>query len=286
MTNQNSDRDRFVAVLATNAKLFEDGNIYAEMLQAFCDRLLESRTFMRLVGCRHEYQRKHFLDTLGQQYSGIVFLSTIYRYDEFIRATIANFEGPMVLLDHFIESLPVSSVLDDSAAGMKKATEHLLQLGHRSLAYLDMYRSADNPWKREGICTALREAGLPELEVGRTAACHNEFEDALVALDWFMELDSPPTAIICFDDDRALFMLRAAAERGLNVPGDISVLGYGDTAFRKGKSGILTSLDTDAPGQGRMTADLVTGAMPNEARKFLVEPKLVVRGSTAPPPKG
>ncbi len=276
--------ERFVAVLATDASLFGRKDYYGRVLQGFSDGLLELRLRMRMIGCRHEYQQEHFLATLGTQYAGLVFMGNLYRFEDFIRGAAARFAGPKVLLDHFIAGLPAHSVQEDAEAGMRALVGHLLGLGHRTVAYLDMYRPADNPWKRAGINAALREAGLAELGPGMVAACRDSYGDVLTALDWFLELAPRPTALVCFDDDRALMLMQAAAERGLRVPADLSIAGYGDTAVSRGQSRILTSVDIDPPGMGRKAAELVAGPAAAEPVAVLMAPKLALRGSTAPPP--
>jgi LacI family transcriptional regulator len=194
--------------------------------------------------------------------------------------------GPKVMLDHHMEGLGIHSVCEDSVTGMRLVTEHLLALGHRHLAYLDMSTPQANPWKRDGVDQALAKAGLPGLGPGWVAGCRDNFSDVSVALDWFLNLSPRPTAVIACSDSRALLLLQAAAERGLRVPQDLSITGYGDSAVRTGRSAILTSVWVDPAAMGRRAAELVLG--PAEAKPEFVKipPELTVRGSTAPPGEG
>ncbi len=69
----------------------------------------------------------------------------------------------------------------------------------------------------------------------------------------------------------------------MQVPGDISLTGFGDTAVRLGRSQMLTSLAVDSALMGRRAAELVTGEPDAAPVPVLVSPELVVRGTTAPP---
>jgi LacI family transcriptional regulator len=201
----------------------------------------------------------------------------------FIRAVVESLECPKVMLDHHFDDVPIHSVREDAVAGMRVATEHLLSLGHKQLAYLDRGRPDANPWKREGIELALREAGLGELRPGWVAGCRDNFTDVAAALDWFQGLDPRPTGVICFDDTRALLLLQAAAEQGLRVPEDLSIVGFGDFAVRTGRSEVLTSMRVDSEQIGRRAAELLTGDPEAKPISALIPPELVVRGTTAAP---
>jgi DNA-binding LacI/PurR family transcriptional regulator len=259
---------------------------YSRMVEALNGKLLEYRLFMRLVPCLHEYQRDHFLATLGGQYAGAIFLGPTYVYRPFIEAVCERLEGPKVMLDHHFDDLLLHSVRDDAEAGMRQVTGHLLALGHRHVAYLDHEDPAANPWKRRGIDAALGEAGLPGLVRERVAGCRHNFADAAAALDWFLGLEPRPTAVVAAADGLALLLIRAAAERGMQVPADLSVAGYGDFAALTGRSKALTSAGVDPAAIGRRAAELVAGAAGKEPVAALIEPRMVIRTSTAPPPAG
>jgi DNA-binding LacI/PurR family transcriptional regulator len=277
-------RNRFVPVL-----LPESGDIqvkwpyYSRMLEAFSEALMRGNCFMRMVPCLHSYQREHFLNTLGEQYAGAVFLGPTYQMKNFIAAVVARLEGPSVMLDHHFDDLPLSSVREDAVAGMSEVAGHLLALGHRHIAYLDSANPDDNPWKREGINRALGAAGLPEL-TGRVAGSRYNFIDVAAALEWFTGLEPRPTAVIACSDPMALFLLRAAGEVGISVPDDLSIAGFGDFAALTGRSQALTSAGVDPADAGRKAAELILGA-PQEPVAVLLPPRLAVRETTAPPPE-
>jgi LacI family transcriptional regulator len=276
--------ERFVAVLMTDPRLLlDDKAYYGPMLQALSESLMKKGLFMRPVQCLHQHQQQHFLDSPRHLYAGIVFLSQMFKHKPFIKEVVARMGGPKVMLDHHFDDVPVHSVREDALAGMRMLTEHVLSLGHRRVAYVDNDRPDANPWKRQGVNMALRQSGRRELGPGWTAGCRLNFSDASAAMDWFLDLEKPPTAIICCDDNRALLVLQAAAERGMRVPADMSVAGYGDTAVGTGRSNILTSVAFASEELGRRAAELVAGPAHAGPVPVLVPPTLMIRDSTGAP---
>ncbi len=275
---------RFVALLLPETqKLLDDRAYYGPMLGGLSDALLEKNWHMRPIQCMHEYQKEHFLHTPPGFYRGVVFMGMLFKSPLFVQAVVEKLECPKVVLDHHFENIPMHSVREDAVAGMRVVTEHLLALGHKHVAYLDNDSPGANPWKREGVNLALREAGLGELARGWVAGCRCNFLDVAEALDWFMGLEPRPTAIVTCGDVRALLLLQAAAERGMQVPRDLSITGYGDLAVRSGRSKALTSVAVDPVLMGRRAAELVAGDADAAPVSVLVPPELLVRGTAAAP---
>jgi LacI family transcriptional regulator len=277
---------QFVATLLPESEsLLSDKTYYGPMLQGLNDSLLERGMIVRPVQCLQEYQKEHFLHASDSLYAGVVFLGLMYPSRLFIRAVCQHFKCPKVIMDHQIDDLPLHSVREDSAAGMRSVVEHLVSLGHRHIAYIDQSDPDANPWKREGVREGLLGAGLPELGRGWIAGCRDKFGDTSAALDWFLGLTPRPTAIVCCDDVRALLLLQAAAERGMRVPRDLSITGYGDFAVRAGRSQVLTSAHVDCRAMGRRAGELIV--QPERDKSvILVSPELIVRGTTGGPATG
>lgn len=278
------ERARFVALLVHEEHaLLDDKGYYGPMLQALSDALMEKGFVMRPVQCLHEYQKESFLHGPPRRYAGVVFLGPMYVDKLFIQAVVEHLPGPKVMLDHHFDDIPMHSVREDSVAGMCAAVKHFIELGHRHIAYLDSGDPRANPWKREGVNRALVGAGRPELGRGWVAGCRQNLLDVATALDWFMSLEPRPTAVMAYDDVRALFMLQAAAEAGMRVPDDLSICGYGDVAVRTGRSRALSSVSLDPAEMGGRAAELVAGPAGAKPQAVLVTPRLMARGTTTGP---
>jgi len=187
--------------------------------------------------------------------------------------------------------------IDDRRA-TRSVTEHVLTLGHRQVAVLtDRLR----PDGYEGPVDAAREAGAT-FHIGRQRLAG--YRDALGAagIAWdgvakhegpndreagarlartALAAEPPPTALLAATDQLALGAMRAAAELGLDVPGDVSVTGFDDApaAAPAGLTTLRQPLREKGEVAARLLAELAAGAPP---RRVMLPVELVVRASTGP----
>jgi DNA-binding LacI/PurR family transcriptional regulator len=190
--------------------------------------------------------------------------------------------------------------IDDRAAG-ESAVHHLLSLGHRRLAILSFGLSAHAhggaaderaqaqatasvPKARlEGCARALSAAGLDWSRVPVEQCPIHSIESGRVRGHALLERAPDTTAVFAFSDALALGVRLAARERGLSVPGDLSIAGFDDTA-PAGEG--LTSIHQPLRDKGRIAAQRLLLALADERPADACEPlptRLVVRDSTAPP---
>jgi DNA-binding LacI/PurR family transcriptional regulator len=198
----------------------------------------------------------------------------------------------VVVVDEPPRGLPVVSVTDDSFHGAQLVTRHLLKLGHRRIAFLDVGdREAWNSAKHGGYRSALEDAGVPADERLTVAPALNvpavspeapRLVDA--AVGELLSLPDPPTAIFAYDDRRAVLVLDSLRRQGLAPGRDISVAGFGDTASRTGTCDSLTSCRIDFRKLGcEAVRAALRPAVPGEGRFLTVPDRLTVRSSTAAP---
>ncbi len=190
--------------------------------------------------------------------------------------------------DQAHESVP--SVIVDDVEGGRLATTHLLELGHRRIAFagdtVDGVHGASASSRRcVGYPRALVDAGVavrPDLVKLRP---HGR-EAAEIARD-LLELAAPPTAVFAASDLQALAMLEAFEALGARVPDDLSVVGFDDVELARYAG--LTTVAQPLEDSGTRGAELLLSALEGEdvlqARQHL-SLELVVRGTTAPPPEG
>ena len=139
-----------------------------------------------------------------------------------------------------------ASVVADDYGGAHQAVEHLLQLGHRRIAYL----SADVYWSRQqrvsGYHDALREAGIvPKEQWLRTTEGHTFRQLGTAAMRAWLESDWKElgcTALLCHNDETALGIMEALHERGIRVPDDLSLVGFDGTILGETASPKLTTV--------------------------------------------
>ncbi len=218
-----------------------------------------------------------FRALLGGEVDGLIMLGVIQR--EFVENVLRNWNGPAVLADHYFPDLPVTSVIDDSRDGARQAIEHLLELGHRRIGYVDAPKRSTNPWRYEGYSTALRSAGI-EPDDALVVHAPNTFEKGLEAGRELLSLEVPPTAVLAHCDKRAWGVWRAAEERGLEVGRDFAVIGHGNS--EPGSPKTLSSVAVDMQHLGSLAAAELADQLEGKADRgrLLMEPaRLIVRDS-------
>lgn len=196
---------------------------------------------------------------------------------------------PVVTVDQLpTEGVPAVNV--DDAGGARAAAQHLLDLGHRRIGVVTLAPSGDvdnQPAVQRalGWRGALEAAGVEPVEVV------SDFRPVTAAYDAARDLlDRPdrPTALLCFSDVFAAQAVRAAADLGLRVPEDLSVVGYDDADFAPTLRPALTTVRQQVAEKGRAAvaalAAVIDGGSPQE--RTLLPTELVVRESTGPVPSG
>jgi DNA-binding LacI/PurR family transcriptional regulator len=212
---------------------------------------------------------------------GIVFLSGLHAdtsSDPSRYASLTERGVPFVLINGYNERISAPFVSPDDHAAMRMAVRHLTDLGHRRLGLaVGPLRYVPSRRKQEGFLEALEE-GLTGV-VQHTLFSVEGGQVAAGAL-----LDQGCTGIVCGSDMMALGVVRAARERGLDVPGDVSVVGFDDSQLIAFTDPPLTTVRQ--PVQAMATAAVGAlleeiGGNPVQRTEFVFQPELVVRGSTA-----
>jgi len=171
--------------------------------------------------------------------------------------------------------------LDDFEGG-RQATEYLLSLGHRTVHHVAIPSTSERSGREWGWRRALADAGRDVPDVVR-AGYHPE--SGYMAAD---QLDPEATAVLCGNDELAIGVSRRLQERGVSIPGDVSIMGFDDQPFAAMWVPSLSTVGQDFVGLGRRTfAMLHSWMLSNEKPTHsTVVPELVLRQSTAAPRPG
>lgn len=183
----------------------------------------------------------------------------------------------------------VVSVGASNWAGGKAATAHLLDLGHRRIAYLGGPEAAEcNQARLHGYMAALMAKGVP---VDERLVLSGPFRPATGArgLKALMELGQLPTAIFAASDSIALGVLAEARRQGMRIPEDLSLVGFDGTYQAEESVPPLTSVAQPLQEMGRAALRFVLRQMRGDvldSRRVELATRLDIRESTAPPPDG
>ena len=191
----------------------------------------------------------------------------------------------VLVIDMDAGRFPADAILFDNFEGGRLATEHLLALGHRRIACITGPSRQSLRREREtGYRHALQEAGIsPEDALIR----EGDFQPASGyhhALE-LLRQPEPPSAIFACNDLMAMGALRAAREMGLDVPAQLSIIGFDDIYLAAYTSPTLSTVRLPKREMGRQAAHMLLERIQNPARpvqRHTVALELVVRESTAP----
>jgi DNA-binding LacI/PurR family transcriptional regulator len=190
---------------------------------------------------------------------------------------------PVVSVGRRVTASGVDVVRSADDIGVSAALDHLVALGHTRIAFLDGGRGAVAAARRRGYRTAMRRAGLAA-DIRVLPGDHTE-EGGIRAGRALAADDAPPSAVICSNDRLAVGLLDSLARAGVDVPGAVSVAGYDDSMLAHLAHIELTSVNQDAPAQARHAVAAAVSRLDADrtsAREVVLEPHLVVRGSTGP----
>lgn len=180
----------------------------------------------------------------------------------------------------------------DDGAGLGQAVDHLADLGHRRIAYADGGRGSIATARRRGYRAAMRRRGL-DLEVSVIPAGPTE-ADGLVAGAILVAAEAgttsqdtpPPTAVVAFNDRCAIGIRDALLRAGIGVPDEVSIVGYDDSPLARLATVELTSVSQEPEALAAAAVASITALLEGreDVSDVVVQPRLVVRGSTAAPP--
>jgi DNA-binding LacI/PurR family transcriptional regulator len=187
------------------------------------------------------------------------------------------------------EEFPTDFVGTDNEEAARLAVQHLIGLGHRNIGFLSNIEPVSSVKEREaGYRRALKEAGIPLREDYIMHDLVDVREGVESALEAFLNLKEKPTAIFAVNDHIALQVCEVLHDRKIQVPEQMSVIGFDGILRWVPGGGYLTTQLQDFERIGQLAAELVMQRMisgpPSAYRHVLLNAPLLDRGSAAPPP--
>jgi len=227
-------------------------------------------------------QRSYLRVLLEKRIDGLIVASA--GGDSGLAQGLAGVKTPMVIVDRGLEGVDADLVRIDHEYGAYLATRHLLELGHRDIATIGGPASTSVAQMRQaGFARALKEAGV---EVAPSRMLESDFTSTggYNAASILLER-TPPSAIFAGNDMIGIGVLRAAAERNVRVPAELSVIGFDDIQMSRYVYPALTTVGQSILQLGEMAAEVLLRriATPDLATdQRIVTPSIVLRESTAP----
>ena len=227
------------------------------------------------------FQEEEKYDTflLKNGYCG-AFLMGLALHDSWIKQ-LENTTMPTVLLDNFISGNPnVCYLGTDSYEGITMAVNHLVNLGHKNIAFLNgsLY-SLVSDQRQEAFESAMAAASLP-VQKDLTAYGYYVSDSAKYHVPGFLAAGA--TAVVCGNDLIAKGVIDECTKRGFRVPEDVSVVGFDDISIAATFDPPLTTIRQERNELGRCAYDILNSLIHHiPISKTLLRPKLIERESTA-----
>ncbi len=205
-------------------------------------------------------------------------------------AALAQAGVHLVVIDPLeLPNVDVTSIGSTNFAGGLAAAQHLLDLGHRRIAFLGGHpRAACNQARMHGFRAALERADVP-VPAHYVRSSHFMYADGVTGGAALLDLPIRPTAVFAASDEIAVGVMEAARARGLRIPEDLSIVGFDDTQLARMSSPPLTTVRQPLAEMGgvavRTALRLVDGESIDSHHVELAT-ELVLRDSTLSPPTG
>lgn len=194
---------------------------------------------------------------------GIIVISS--RGSHLYDGLLGTLDVPVVLINSVLPHPTARSVRADNRQGMRLATEYLIDLGYRRVAYIGGPRQGHSAQERwQGYLDALTEAGLtPDLDL--VFPGEGRAEDGRRALRAMWERSPRPDAVVCYNDLTAMGVLAEAWRNEIRVPDDLAVIGFDNLPFSELTAPPLTTVTQPTEEMGHAAVALALHMRKGEA---------------------
>ncbi|MBS0199111.1 MAG: LacI family DNA-binding transcriptional regulator [Proteobacteria bacterium] len=256
------------------------------------DEALGSKGYVTLLGCSNEspQRQQQVLNSLMEHHPAAIILSPAENTDARDIARVVG-NTPVVvfnrMLDHDGDGFDHDFLGLDNRGGAMQATAHLIERGHRDIAFFGGHaHSSSCQERREGFRDAMKKAGLRVRNEWLVESAPTRV-DACARSEALFAGKAKPTAAVCYNDAVALGLMLGLAHHGLHPGIDFAVTGFDDIPEAAMSMPALTTLAADPRARGRQAADMVLQrvehATPASPEPSIIPVRLVERASSPQP---
>lgn len=229
-------------------------------------------------------QSKYIVSMLDKDVDGLILASHNLSAEDV--ETLKRYELPIAFLNRYDARFEADYVGVDNLLAIQLGVRHLVEHGHRRIGYVGGDGSTTAAQERlQGFHAALANAGLSADPAIITQGNYTQ-EAGLRAGEALLATSLRPTAIVCANDLMALGIMTAAMQRGLDIPGDLSIVGFDDIDFAAHPRIALTTVHYPRAESGRIAAELLFDRIEKRKTAFQtvrLGAHLVIRQSVAAP---
>jgi LacI family transcriptional regulator len=214
-------------------------------------------------------------------------LVTTATLDSRLSEALSGRDLPVVLLNRYVDGMDVDRVVADNQQGGRIVGRHVVDLGHRRLGVIrGPANTSTSRDRHSGLLAVLEEAGI-ELDPRMLREGPYSHQSGYQNAQELLRLPSPPTALVCGNDVIAFGAIDAARALGLDVPGDVSILGFDDVPMAAWEVFQLTTVRQPLSEMARTAARLLVERIEHDSaigpgRERLFATSLVRRSTSRP----
>ncbi|MGO9883190.1 MAG: LacI family DNA-binding transcriptional regulator [Solirubrobacteraceae bacterium] len=261
--------------------------LFPPIMRGIEDRLGDAGYTLLTVNTDNDPEReRHQMAALrARQVDGLI--AATARLDVELLAQVAADGIPVVLVNRSLEdgSLPAVTVNDRQGIGL--AVEHVVSLGHERIGHVAGPQNVSTGHQRRlGFVEAMRAAKLEAPDARISVSNAFTESEGTRTCEELIEHEPRLTAIVAANDRLAIGCYDVLEAHGLRCPEDVSIVGFNDMPFVERLRPPLTTVRVPQREIGTVAADLLLERLADgdqDSREILLEPALIVRGSTAPP---
>lgn len=219
---------------------------------------------------------------LQRRVAGLVLI--ICEVDRVLFRDLIEGDVPVVFYDVGTAAPNVTNIRVDYQKSVRRIVEYLRVLGHRRFGFVGHHTGLSPLLGRKQAFLEIMQSCGDEVQYAMVDETDSP-EGGRRAANRLIDSGVPPTAIMCINDHMALGVVRALRDRGLDVPGDISVTGFDNIGLAQFAIPALTTASVPRDEVGRIAFEAVTRQWsPTDLPKaeILIDPELVIRDSTGP----
>jgi len=291
VTNPNYSPKKDTQATLIGAMVYEKEYYFGSILNgAFSHATRRGYILATGINNSDKAENDHLEAFLQSGIRGLIFVpqsisqQSIKTYDRLLKEKI-----PVVILDKKIPGRYEDFVSVDDFQGMVLATQHLIDLGHTRIGYLEHDTPNDLPCQPErqmGFLHTCQQAGICLPQEHHLQL--NQEKETFTSIHNVLLQKNRPTAFVCYNDYWAIRVYEVAYKLNLRIPQDLSIVGFDDSPLARSGPLQLTTVCPRPQELGKMLVDLLVNKIesnqPQIKRTVLIEPRLVVRETTAPPP--
>ena len=272
---------------------------FSEVLQGIEEVAQQNGYSLFMAASHHEPEREQAIVRAMSEHrvDGVIICSASFKPEQ--GRQFLAYSVPIVVVNNQAAEDYRYSIYHDDVDGSRQVTRHLLDLGHRRIAYLGNSSAGRTTLDRvTGFHQEMEAAGLSippgyihEIPGGGP-------EHGLAGLNHFLALQERPSALVCYNDMLAIGVLQGLHKAGIRVPGEISVTGFDNIVFSAYTNPPLTTFDQpkryigaesarlvlellNAPSNGERTEPQPASATPPQQQVRMLKGSLLVRETTA-----